>query len=58
MSTQTKERPTQQQARPPIAHKGSWFTGRTLCGAKTQGIPAPSNAERCVVCVELARSRG
>lgn len=40
----------------PLAHVPRGFTpwGIGLCGTKLLGLPAPPDADRCVVCAHLA----
>jgi hypothetical protein len=42
----------------PIAHYRREREERALCGKRLRGIPAPPEAEVCVVCKELVRARG
>jgi hypothetical protein len=43
-------------SRPPIAHaEDPTHPGTALCGAKLRGKPTSAHADRCVVCLDLAR---
>ena len=39
----------------PIAHYRREREERALCGKRLKGVPAPPEAEVCVVCKELVR---
>jgi hypothetical protein len=42
----------------PIAHYRKGRELKALCGKRLRGMPAPAEAEICVVCKEMVRVKG